>query len=763
MKASWLKEIVQIIRSVLFFRSGGQNAGSEYGWINRKIFIKEFILIFLVCSLLFVGIFSYYAGSLIKSEEAGRLATYQMHLDAISEYVSSALYSSIDSTLQQVYQSMAITGISLTTAEHHILKTTITRVRGDLLSSIGNSSVFSEALLYVPKAELCITSSGAYGRPADLAVRYRGLLENYITDRSKRIPMPVNDEHTYVYRLDKQLCFVDDMVIYEGEPQSLLFVLVDQETLYQNLKRIFSINAEDAWLYAFDSFGYPLWKDSISYPANIETDDHMIKSTSVWPDWCFYMEAPQLELSAVFPHMLLYVFLLMLLIFVIALFVSAFLHRPLYRIALALAEINVPLPDRQDAEADVSQYLNRSIRQLNAYQKELDSALSSVSIQLKEKLFMTLLQGKPVTYAAVEQSLRGLRSEFTASALYAALAVRLQKASEDSCVRARQVINELLASFCSEHAISYQALLLPPRPEIAVVIQFNDIDTSIISGKKEILSLLRLIPDTLESKQLSCIAAAGHLYHSIMDIGFSYKEAVDALDGIREPAGIPQADVPEDGMEQRAHRIVQWLAEGNSDAAESMAAPAVEQLLSNHADLWDAWDAGLAFLQMLMNEIGVHEFVNESSIPDEYARLAAEAAPQDMETLRGELTDAIHRMISSFNLLLTKQNNPYILQARTYIEAHLSEPDLSLSSTAEALGLSTSYLSRLFSSHLGVNYSTYVNQVRLDTAMHALLKTNETVSTIAERCGFSSSRNFIYAFKKKYQLTPGEYRKRYGE
>lgn len=92
----------------------------------------------------------------------------------------------------------------------------------------------------------------------------------------------------------------------------------------------------------------------------------------------------------------------------------------------------------------------------------------------------------------------------------------------------------------------------------------------------------------------------------------------------------------------------------------------------------------------------------------------------------------------------------------------MSDRDLSLSSTADALGMSGSYLSRLFSQSLNINYSAYVNQVRIQASLKDLTASADTISVIAERYGFSSSRNYIYAFKKQYQMTPGEYWSKYG-
>ncbi|MCQ9124433.1 AraC family transcriptional regulator [Rodentibacter caecimuris] len=74
--------------------------------------------------------------------------------------------------------------------------------------------------------------------------------------------------------------------------------------------------------------------------------------------------------------------------------------------------------------------------------------------------------------------------------------------------------------------------------------------------------------------------------------------------------------------------------------------------------------------------------------------------------------------------------------------------------------LSKAQLIRLFNRQLGVSPYNFVNHIRLQKAAELLKHSQQSVLSIALNCGFQSESNFGKAFKKYYQLTPGQYRKK---
>jgi AraC-like DNA-binding protein len=93
---------------------------------------------------------------------------------------------------------------------------------------------------------------------------------------------------------------------------------------------------------------------------------------------------------------------------------------------------------------------------------------------------------------------------------------------------------------------------------------------------------------------------------------------------------------------------------------------------------------------------------------------------------------------------------------RLWTDAHLSANTL-----AEAVGISRHELSELLNQHLGRNFQSYVNNLRLEAAKELL--TSEAGSSILEvafACGFNSKSTFNAVFRKETGVTPKGYRER---
>lgn len=93
-----------------------------------------------------------------------------------------------------------------------------------------------------------------------------------------------------------------------------------------------------------------------------------------------------------------------------------------------------------------------------------------------------------------------------------------------------------------------------------------------------------------------------------------------------------------------------------------------------------------------------------------------------------------------------------------YINEHYQE-DISLQSLADSLYVSPQYISKLFRQNFSMTYKQYLMKVRLEHAVYEMTHTKDSLLDISIKCGFSSQHAFIELFKKKYGMTPGEFRK----
>ena len=143
----------------------------------------------------------------------------------------------------------------------------------------------------------------------------------------------------------------------------------------------------------------------------------------------------------------------------------------------------------------------------------------------------------------------------------------------------------------------------------------------------------------------------------------------------------------------------------------------------------------------------------EDKNPDERSGLLLNAYLQELLLLCGRLClfpseppEAIHT------------SDQQILQAASYISAHYTDP-ITTADVARAVGFSPNYLSRRFRTATGIGLHEYIVFIRLHRAAQELLSTSDSITDIALRCGFSDSNYFKDSFKKKYGVTPRNYRK----
>ena len=153
-------------------------------------------------------------------------------------------------------------------------------------------------------------------------------------------------------------------------------------------------------------------------------------------------------------------------------------------------------------------------------------------------------------------------------------------------------------------------------------------------------------------------------------------------------------------------------------------------------------------------ELGVRKYVTKPTSPDEIT--------QTLEQIEQELsqrTEALRRAVVPPEGSPPVQNL-LILRAIEYIEQNY-RGKLSLKDAANALYISPNYLSELFKKTTGQNFSDYLNDVRMERSRIYLADVGRKIGDISELVGFSDARYFSSAFRKKYGMTPLDYRNKF--
>lgn len=93
-----------------------------------------------------------------------------------------------------------------------------------------------------------------------------------------------------------------------------------------------------------------------------------------------------------------------------------------------------------------------------------------------------------------------------------------------------------------------------------------------------------------------------------------------------------------------------------------------------------------------------------------------------------------------------------------YCAEHFAE-DLSLKRVADALLISQSSVSKLFSQRLHYGFRDHINDLRLERAKALLQETDQPVTEIMFSCGFTNQSSFNRIFRAACGCSPREYRR----
>ncbi|MBR5309101.1 MAG: helix-turn-helix transcriptional regulator [Clostridia bacterium] len=123
-----------------------------------------------------------------------------------------------------------------------------------------------------------------------------------------------------------------------------------------------------------------------------------------------------------------------------------------------------------------------------------------------------------------------------------------------------------------------------------------------------------------------------------------------------------------------------------------------------------------------------------------------------------ELISKLCELYGKDTAVPTGHISPVTKRAIRYIEENFGS-GITLECLAGRLGVSASYLSRIFKHEVGMGVHAYLTEYRIIKS--ALLLKSHPIAQVCYLCGFADSSHFISVFKKHYSMTPKQYMKRF--
>lgn len=95
-----------------------------------------------------------------------------------------------------------------------------------------------------------------------------------------------------------------------------------------------------------------------------------------------------------------------------------------------------------------------------------------------------------------------------------------------------------------------------------------------------------------------------------------------------------------------------------------------------------------------------------------------------------------------------------------HIHSHYQEK-ITIADLSKAASISKTEVLRCFKIIMGLSPISYLNSYRLQKAAYTLVNSEDSVQDIAAECGFDDNSYFSKLFKKKYMVTPRDFRQKY--
>lgn len=179
-----------------------------------------------------------------------------------------------------------------------------------------------------------------------------------------------------------------------------------------------------------------------------------------------------------------------------------------------------------------------------------------------------------------------------------------------------------------------------------------------------------------------------------------------------------------------------------------------------------AKNLSFAYAQMVAVEtvILVYQAVGEEDYSQyKLTHLSEDVIPQviRLENLEEIMKWVKEKLLKLTGILSEKRRSgaeKIVGKAALYIEDNFSNPDLTLDEVAGWVHISPTYFSTLFRQIKNVNFSDYLERLRINKAIELFNTTELKIYETAYRVGYNSPQYFSICFKKVAGMTPSEFK-----
>lgn len=370
--------------------------------------------------------------------------------------------------------------------------------------------------------------------------------------------------------------------------------------------------------------------------------------------------------------------------------------------------------------------LSNSLKRNSFSQKQIEEQMEQLDLQqswLKQQLVMMLITGNdsPVVKELIQ------KMGFEMSHAHFALCFLYLQGDEGD----RTGLVRSIEDFSDEECTLYAAELQENR-EYIVLMNFQE--------EEQCRELLELLSDSLESRNLSVRVQWSRTCSQLNEIASAAIETLNT----------PPVALAVDNAEAEEEDALEQMAALTESGSTSQALALLETMIAQTENRYPSYLMRIYMLNRLVQQM-------MTLASREGVTLPPKSPGQDPDSVRETLEQLVRALCRKGGR--SSAEKPEGGKTAAYVREHCLDGDISLSSTAEALGISTKQVSRLLRMEVDMTFKEYLLHLRMSAAQDFLREEGLSIAETAGRVGYFNISHFIKCFKAYTGMTPGEWKK----
>lgn len=495
---------------------------------------------------------------------------------------------------------------------------------------------------------------------------------------------------------------------------------------------------------------------------------------------CFFYKSPMTEwiyinpvVSTINPAPMLFeqdilVFFVILIImgFMISMFIAYLLYSPIKEVVDSIIYnegkrfVDIPMSHVKN-EIDLFEFAYNKTTDKN---EELEELLERVKPVALERLLINIIFDRYESVEEIKDMLQSIGNPILFQAKFTLLLFTVENEIDDLAPEYEMnIILMRMKSIISDDVPNdiYHSVFRLNDQYIATLLVFpNEMESNRV--KQVIARVYDNILNDFANLPYRVIIGYSNIYKYISDLRYCYLEAQENLNrkyfyGKLEDGEHAASSIVND-FSNFIKRIMLNFTKGDIEHAKLIYRQVNDDIVKLDS-FEDVVNGYRIFIDMIIEKLIALKLMNTDELlilkSDTDEKMTSSTDINELEKQIDLFFDKIALNIDERNKTKKYSN---ILRIREYIDENYSNRDISLDAVAKQVGISPSYLSRLFKEEMSMSFVDYINQIRIEKAKYLLINSDIPVKDIGYQTGFYSMQNFFRVFKKLTYITPGNYR-----